>query len=218
MLTKYVLPSGAMAFVGTVLAGWGLSFIEYLSAIPEIFRWLFYLSLFLLLFALANRGITWRAKQEVQTTPTDAGTTGNIVHVETTVNVEQPTTSPTDLPPKSAPPRYRENEPIHIADLERDIREGKELVCDWVFKNCHIVGPAVLWVHAPQDPERPRTFVHCEWAENEDAFTIMSPDDYPDKSRLIGLHLCVFLGCRFTDVEMLVPQRTYERYRKGEVM
>jgi hypothetical protein len=207
--------NGVIPAVPSLLAG----FTAVLRDAPLWQAALIVLGVFVVCFLVSIPGervfSRWRARrgQDAASDRDTARTTVNIRQAET-VNIQQPTTAPTAPPPKSTPSRYRENETIHIADLESEIREGKELVCDWVFKNCRIVGPAVVFVHAPKDP---RTFFGCEWAENKDAFTIMQPDDYPDKSRLIGLHLCVFLGCRFTDVEMLVPQRTYERYLRGKV-
>lgn len=66
MLTQYILPNGAVAGLLTYLAGWRLSFIEYVSALPMVLRWGFYACLFILAFTAINHGRQWLIDKEVQ--------------------------------------------------------------------------------------------------------------------------------------------------------
>jgi hypothetical protein len=66
MLTQYILPNGAVAGLVTYLAGWGLNFVEYVSALPILFRWGFYACVFILAFALINHGRRWFTYKEAQ--------------------------------------------------------------------------------------------------------------------------------------------------------
>ena len=55
MLVQYVLPSAAVAGLVTYVAGWGLSFSEYLAGLPLLLRAGFFVCLFVLAFAGINR-------------------------------------------------------------------------------------------------------------------------------------------------------------------
>jgi hypothetical protein len=55
MLVQYVLPSAAVAGLATYLAGWGLSFSDYLAGLPFLLRAGFFACLFVVAFALINR-------------------------------------------------------------------------------------------------------------------------------------------------------------------
>jgi hypothetical protein len=83
MLVQYVLPSAAVAGLATYLAGWGLSFSEYLAGLPFLLRAGFFACLFVLAFGVINRArqrvSDWWAQRGV--TPPSATTTYNIENV-----------------------------------------------------------------------------------------------------------------------------------------
>jgi hypothetical protein len=127
--------------------------------------------------------------------------------------VHQPATASESEP---LPPRYRENDTINLQDFfceNVEIALGQEVVRHWVFKNCGVLGPAVLFV---QEPNNPTNFIECRWTEGHEAFSIKRPEEYLGEERLVGLHHVKFIGCRFTKIEMLVSQETYDRYERGE--
>lgn len=132
------------------------------------------------------------------------------------MNIQQQPPPFTGPEPEVSSDRYREGESIRIADLAREddcIRLGHEIVCDRTFRNCRVLGPAALFVQQPQEP---MTFIGCRWREGENAFSVTSPERYVGSTELVRLHQCIFWGCRFENVEMLVSQETYNRYINGE--
>jgi hypothetical protein len=100
--------------------------------------------------------------------------------------------------------RYREDETISIADFFHENVEivlGQQVIRHCVFKNCRVLGPAVLFV---QEPNNPTNFIDCRWTEGEEAFSIKRSAEYLDELCLVGLHHVKFMGCRFAEIEMAV--------------
>jgi hypothetical protein len=208
----YMLPAVAAGMTGTYTVFQDAPLWQVAVVVGGVFA-----SLFLLSFPAERLYWRWRSTDRSDSPQErDSGTTINIRRIEGSVHIsgrEQSTAPSTEPEPKVSPDRYCEDATISIADLPREIMLGNEVVRDRTFKNCRILGPAVLFV---QEPKRPMTFIGCEWAKKEEAFSVMRPEEHPDESNIILLHQCLFWGCRFTEVEIVVSQETYNHYINGE--
>jgi hypothetical protein len=187
--------------------------VAYWQAEPFLFGLLSVIAIYVGLFVV---GIPLRRRwqhADSDSSSGDSSPTVRVTRVEGNMIVQQSPTPSTKPEPEVSPDRYHVDDTINITDLPREIMLGNEVIRDRTFKNCRILGPAVLFV---QEPKRPMTFIGCEWTEGNQAFSVMPPDDYPDDVTLIRLYHCIFWGCRFTQVEMAVSQETYDRYERGE--
>lgn len=190
--------------------------VAYWQAEPFLFGLLSVIAIYVGLFVV---GIPLRRKWQhtnLDSASGGSGTTINIRRVEGSVNVQQPPTPAAKPEPESPPSRYRRDKTIRLTDFWRENAEmesGKKVIRHWMFQNCGILGPAVLFV---QEPNKPTNFLECEWEAGKQAFSVKHPKEYSGDVEIISLFHTKFVGCRFTQVEMAVSQETYERYKEGE--
>ena len=97
-----------------------------------------------------------------------------------------------------------ENEPVYLPLFALEL-EGYVYVRDKTFTNCRIYGPAVIVPSVPSTYGG--TFLgNCTFYGEADAILWLAPEDRSGYIGLIAFEGCVFDGCEFYRVGLLMPE------------
>lgn len=142
-----------------------------------------------------------------------AGSIGSIGSVAGDLHINIASPAQDDEPPDEdgpdAEPDYEtrqhfEDEAVHLPIFPLAL-DGDIYVRDRTFKNCRIYGPAVI---APSVPSTyGDTFLgNCTFYGDADAILWLAPEDRSGYIGLIAFEGCVFDGCDFYRVGLLMPE------------
>jgi hypothetical protein len=210
---------------------------------PLLFRAVLAIGAFLILFGLLNyaigliaRNAEWGARESQAELANRLGTTiinygqiqmGSVAGAEQGIEraseSEEPSERgdeqqipdaselppPEDLPPELLFAPHLEWESFYITQM----LPGSGGLRRRVFENCRIHGPAIL---APMNTGHVGgySFVGCAWAENEDAFWQIPPSS-GEIVGVVALEDCIFRGCYFVKVGLMVTPGDYDRVIEG---